>query len=520
MSERAEGARAVAVIELGSTGIRLLVASLDGEGGFEILDRAGKPSRLGRDVFTNGSVSRETTRESIAILAGFKELIRGYGIEAPEARVIATSALREAQNRDTFVDRVAMQTGFRVEVIEDLEGNHLTWLAVEHALADDRRLLSRSNAMILEVGGGSTEIMLLRRGRMAASHSLRLGTVRVDELVRGSGQLTSSLRQFMEDNVRTACDLLEGELSLEAVKTFIVIGSDARLVAARKAFDRGEHYAVVSRADYVAFAEEFGELSPDETVARLRIPWSEADGLGPGLMIQRLFLERTEAAEVIVPSVSIREGVLLTLAQGPDPDHAEEMRRQIVASAVSLGRKFRFDEEHAQQVARLSLVLFDALVKEHRLGPRERLLLEVGAILHDIGSYIRPSGHHKHSEYIIQNSEIFGLSRDDQVVVANLARYHRKSQPANTHVNYIALPREDRILVLKLGALLRMADALDRGHDRRVARLEVERREDRLLLRAYDEEGLPETELSLERLTLAEKGDMFEDVYGLEPMLV
>ncbi len=520
MNAAAEKPKIVAVIELGSTGIRLLVASLEADGGYEILDRAGKPSRLGRDVFTGGSVSRETSRESIAILAGFKELIRGYGIEAREAHVIATSALREAANRDTFVDRVAMQTGFRVHVIEDLEGNHLTWLAVEHALADERRILTRSNAMILEVGGGSTEIMLLRRGKMAASHSLRLGTVRVDEMVRNSGQVTTSLRQFVEDNVRTACDLLDGELPLEGIKTFIVIGSDSRIVAARKANERYEQYSIVSREAFVGFAEEYGGLTPDETVAKLRIPWAEADGLGPGLMIQSLFLERTGAEQVVVPTVSIREGVLHTLASGPDPEHAEDMHRQIVAIAMSLGRKFRFDEEHAEQVARLSLVLFDALAKDHRLGSRERLLLEVGALLHDIGSYIRPSGHHKHSEYIIENSEIFGLSRSDQVVVANLARYHRKGQPASTHINYIALPREDRILVLKLGSLLRIADALDRGHDRRVGRLEVERREDRLLLKVLDASGLPETELSLERLSLAEKGDMFEDVYGIEAILV
>ncbi|MEI6875018.1 MAG: HD domain-containing protein [Spirochaetota bacterium] len=528
--------RLVAVIELGSTGIRLLAASVDNIGGFSILERAGKPSRIGRDVFTNGFVSRETTRECIAILAGFRELIRGYGIEAGEARVIATSALREATNRDTFIDRVAMQTGFRVTVIEDLEENHLMYLAVQHALQDERRILTRSNAMILEVGGGSTEVMLLRRGRMTASHSLRIGTVRIDELVRGSGQAPASLRQFLEDNVRTACDLLDEELPLDTIKTFIVIGSDARLAASRVSAtesgsslfpaaepnDAGEHsdqYAVLARDDYVRFAEEVGQLSPEEMVAQLGVPWSEADGLGPGLTIQRLFLERTGAESVVVPSVSIREGILHTLAHGPDPEHEHEMRRQITASAISLGRKFRFDEAHATQVARLSLELYDALAGEHGLGERERLLLETAAILHDIGTYIRTSGHHKHSEYIVQNSEIFGLSRGELVVVANIARYHRKGQPSNAHINYIALPREDRTIVLKLGAILRVADSLDRGHDQRVGSLSVERREDRLLIRVTGTEGGPAPDLSLERLSLSEKGDMFEDVFGLEPIL-
>ena len=511
----------VAVIEIGSTGIRLVVAEVDGSGGFRVLDRAGKPTRIGRDVFTSGSVSRDAMRESIAILMSFRELIRGYGIEPRDVRVIATSALREAENRDTFVDRVALQTGLRVIVIEDIEENHLMYLAVQRALQDEHRILSRSNAMILEVGGGSTEIMLLRRGRMAAAHSLRIGTIRVDELIRGSGTVSAAdyLRQFLEDNVRTASDLLEGELPLDTIKTFILVGSDARLAASRVASERAGDYAILEREAFVSFADEASSLSAEEIVARYRVSWSDAESLASGLTIERLFLERTGAERVVVPNVSIREGLLITVASGPDPEHEEEMRRQITASAASLGRKFRFDEAHATQVTALALSLYDALAHEHGLGRRERILLEVAGLLHDVGSYIKTSGHHKHSEYLILNSEIFGLTRSELTIVANVARYHRKQPPSNAHVNYIALPREDRIVVLKLAAILRVADALDRGHDQRVGRAEFERREDQLIIRADTGVRTGPVDFSLERLSLAEKGDMFEDVFGLTPVL-
>lgn len=393
------------------------------------------------------------------------------------------------------------------------------YLAVQNALQDEKRILSRSNAMILEVGGGSTEIMLLRRGRMTAAHSLRIGTVRVDELIRGSGSAPEFLHQFLEDNVRTACDLLEGELPLDTVKSFILVGSDARLAAARVASERNDNYAVIERDAFVRFADEVAALSVEDCVARLRVPWSEAEGLGPGLAIERLFLERTGAERVVVPSVSIREGILLASVRGPDPEHEEEMRAQIAASAASLGRKFRFDEAHANQVSRLSLSLFDALAVEHGLGRRERILLEAAALLHDVGTYIKTSGHHKHSEYIILNSEIFGLNRSELTILANVARYHRKQPPSNAHVNYVALPREDRIIVLKLAAILRVADALDRGHDQRVGDAVFERREDRLQIRADISSRGGSVDLSLERLSLTEKGDMFEDVFGLEPIL-
>ncbi len=507
--------RTIAVIEIGSTGIRMVVAEVDGSGGFKALDRAGRPSRVGRDVFTSGYVSREAVRETIAVLASFRELLRGYGIEPGDARVIATSALREAANRDTFVDRVALQTGFSVTVVEDIEENHLMYLGVQHALQDERRLLSRSNALIIEVGGGSTELMLLRRGRMAGAHSLRIGTLRIDEQVRGAGASHAYLMKFIEDNVRTACDNLDTELPLESVKTFIVIGSDARFAASRVASESGEDYSIVPREDFARFAEEVAAMSPEDCVAKLRVPWAEAEGLGPGLAVERLFLERTGAEAVVVPNVSIREGVLISASRGPDTELQAEMHRQVVASAASLGRKYRYDEAHARHVAALCLELFDALSREHGLGRRERLLLEAAAILHDIGTFIRTSGHHKHGEYIVANSEIFGLNRGDLTIVSNVVRYHRKAPPSNLHVNFIALPREDRVVVMKLAAILRVADALDRGHDQRVRIGAVERREDRLALRA--EAGT--SDLSLERLSLAEKGDMFENVFGLEPVL-
>ena len=340
----------LAVIEIGSTGIRLVVAEIDGQGGYKVLDRAGKQSRIGRDVFTTGMVSREAVRECMAVLVSFRELIRGYGLSPKDARVIATSALREAQNRDTFVDRVALQTGFRVVIVEDIEENHLMYLGVQHALQDERKLLSRSNALILEVGGGSTEIMLLRRGRMAGAHSLRIGTVRIDEQVRGAGVTQAYLRQFLEDNVRTSCDHLDAELPLESVKTFIVIGSDARLAASRLAaslaaaaprpptahsIPSSDEYSIIERADFIAFADEAAGLSPEDCVAKLRVPWSDAEGIGYSLTIERLFLERTGAECVVVPNVSIREGLLLSASLGPDEGIEAEMRGQVVASASS-----------------------------------------------------------------------------------------------------------------------------------------------------------------------------------------
>ncbi|HEY9054294.1 MAG TPA: HD domain-containing protein [Rectinemataceae bacterium] len=504
-----------AAIEIGSTGIRLLVASIDGTGSMKVLERAGKASRIGRDVFTQGSIGREAMRECIAVLASFKELLAGYGIAPEEAKAIGTSAIREATNRDTFLDRVSLQTGFRVRVVEDIEENHLMYLAVQHALQDERKTLSKTNAMILEVGGGTTEIMLLRRGKMVSSHSLHFGTLRLDEQMKEAGTSKEYLEEYLASNIRTACDLMTKDLPLESVKSFIVVGSDARFAAYCVSGKNYPGYSVLERESFLAFAQSISRMSVEECIAAYHLPWSEADGLASGLAIESLFLARTGAEEVVVPNVSIREGLLLAEVRGIDPGVAEELERQVIASAMAVGKRYRYDENHARFVRAASLGIFDALKAEHGLGRRERLLLEASAVLHDIGTYIRASGHHRHGEYIVANSEFFGLNRSDISIVSNVVRYHRKAPPSPAHLNYISLPREDRIIVMKLSAILRVADALDRNHAGRLMGAGFEKTKDRFLIRS--DKNL---DFSLERLSLADKGDLFEDVFGLAPTIL
>lgn len=505
----------IAAIEVGSTGIRLLIASLDPNGVIHVLDKASKPSQIGRDVFTQGSIGRDALRETIAVLMTFKELLSSYAIRPEDAKVIGTSALREASNRDTFVDRVALQTGFRIRVIEDIEENHLMYLAVQQALQEERALIAKSNTMILEVGGGTTEIMLLKHGKMTSSHSLHIGTLRLDEQIREAGNSRNYLRDYLESNIKTTCDQMEEELPLASIKTFIVIGSDARLAASTLSKGKTGAYSKLGRNEYIQFAEAVSGLSPEEAIEQFNIPWAEAEGLASGLIMESLFLRRTEAETVIIPNVSIREGLLLAGARGLDPSIGAEIKRQIVASAQSLGKRYHYDEQHAHNVSALSLKIFDFLAKDYALHSHERLLLEVAAILHDIGTFIRASGHHRHGEYIVANSEIFGLNREDITIVSNVVRYHRRTPPSSSHVSFISLTHEDRIIVIKLSAILRVADALDRNHSGRILDPEFERSEDKFIIRPTRD-----LDYSLERLSLADKGDMFEDAFGLIPVLV
>jgi exopolyphosphatase/guanosine-5'-triphosphate,3'-diphosphate pyrophosphatase len=506
--------RLVAVLEIGSTGVRLLVAQIQDGGQWTVIDNAGRPVALGRDVFNSGELSRESLLECLSVLQNFKELLAGWGIAAADAHVIATSALRVARNRDMFIDRIRQETDFNLSVVDGVEENRLMYLGVRFALKQDLPLFWRANSMIIEVGGGSTEIMLLRRGQMVAAHSIKLGTIIIDQRTRLGAGPSLIYERYLGETIRNTTGLLNAELDLAHVRTFVMAGSDARFVALQAGTELNEHCRVIDRKDFIAFAEKIRNYSIEESVQKLGITYAEAEGFIPGILVLKLFLEQTDAARVAVPLVSIREGYLIDMALGVDSDIQQEFYSQIMASAVNLGRRFHFDEAHSRHVARLCMTLFDALEKVHGMNQRQRMMLETAAILHDIGAFIKASGHNRHGQYIVANSEIFGLPRDEQDIIANVIRYHRGDPPSEADIEYISLQREERILVLKMAAILRVADALDRGHSQQVKDITIDRRVETIALHAqgnYD--------LSLELMGVEEKAGLFQDAFGYKIVL-
>ena len=514
MGETDKDRSIVAVIDIGSSAIRLVVAQMDGAGEWQRLDRASKPVSLGRDVFMTGALSRESMQQAIAILASFSELLDGWHVPDAARRVIATSAIREAKNRDMFIDRVTVRTGFRIEVIEGIEENRLTFLAVRHAVSPMRDQFARCNSMIIEVGGGTTEIMLLRQGTMVAAHSLRIGTVRMEQQARPMWANMAQVTDYIRENIRVSQELLDSELRLNQIKCFVAVGGDARVAAHRVGTRTEEHYWTISREQFTRFIEDLQDRAIEEIVRSFGISYSEAEAIVPALTVYRVFLESTSANELIVPDVSIREGVLMSFALGSDSAVERQFYEQVVASAENLARRYHYDAGHSRQVANLALSIFDQLESEHGMDHRARMLLEVSAILHDIGTYIRASGHHKHGMYIVQNSEIFGISRDDLRIIANVVRYHRKALPTSSHTNYVALRREQRNTVQKLAAILRVADALDRGHAQRVTAVTVELTEGDAIFHCVSK-----GDITIERHGFEDKATMFVDVFGLNATL-
>ncbi len=510
---RASELRPVAVLDMGATAIRMLVAELPPGEAPRILEEASRAVLLGKDAFTSGRLGSATIEATLRALEGFRRIMDGYGVV--RYRAVATSAVREAINRDTFLDRVRLRAGIDVEVIDGSEENRLSYLAVREALKGHESMTD-GDALLVEVGGGSADLSYLRRGEPVYSGTYALGAIRMRQNLAAFHGGHEQRARLFHRTVRNIVEDIRREFPLREARHFLATGGDARFAADQIAAepigssqDGGHGARAIPRERFLSFCEETVALDDEQLVEAYRLPLADVETLVPALIVYRELLLETQAATVLVPHATLRAGLLLDMSGTDTGQGIEDFSRQVLASAEALGERYRYDARHAQQVARLAVSLFDDLRAEHGLSARDRLRLEVAALLHDVGIFVNLRGHHKHAQYILSVSEIFGLSREDMAVISNVARYHRRAGPNKSHLPYMALDSEARVQVNKLAAILRVANALDADHLQKVGAVKVLREDDHWVLEV--EGG---GDLTLERLASMARADLLIEVFG------
>lgn len=497
----------IAVIEVGSSAIRMVIAEIGPKMALRLLENLQKPVAFGKDVFTTGRLSPPAIRQGIDILEHFKSMLESYGVRRWSA--IATSAIREATNKENFVDQVYVRTGIDVEVIETAEENRLELIAVESALAG-RFEFDKKNCLIIEVGTGSTEVILTTKGEVTLTRMLPIGPLRMPDHEAGKSD-PATLQRALKRRVHAIAEDFRRESNFADVNSFIALGSTMRFLCRQYDAQPDQKLATLSTKNFQDFLKIAAKLSPDELSEKYGLPYSDAETLYSSLLIYGDFLAEANADPILVPMVSIRDGLLIEMAQLVSGYKRTDLSKQVIHSAKNLAKKYKTDDVHATTVTNIALKLFDSLKEDHLLGSRERLLLEVSAVLHDVGMFISPSSHHKHAWYLIEASDIFGLRKIDKDIVANVVRYHRRSPPKLTHVPYASLPRAERAVVSKLASILRVADALDTSRQQKCKDFTLHQDGDVCTVWVPEAAG----DITLERQSLMKKSDMLTDVLGI-----
>jgi exopolyphosphatase/guanosine-5'-triphosphate,3'-diphosphate pyrophosphatase len=503
----------IAVIEVGTTAITMTIVEADSLEKIKQIDFLKQSVSIGKDTFTKGYIEKATIEECVLVLKNFKRVLYEYGISQEEQIIaVATTAVRESANRDAFCDRIYIATGIKVRILDNMDIVRYTYISLKWYLDKNPYLLRNLN-IVCEIGGGTTEILLLSKGSIISIHSFRIGSLRLRESLE---QLNLSLKKqivLLENEINHAITQIIKVIPPTKNKNLISVGRDMRFAA--QILVTNYNPEILTRIPITRLEKlvrEISLLSLDECVKKYKIPYQEAETLLPTLLFYCMLGKELKQKNIIASNISMSNGIVLSQIQKDSLN--VDFKKQIIKSAWEIAKKYKVDEKHAQHVLNLCKTLFNYLKEEHKLNLWHELLLSVAAILHDTGMFISTRSHHKHSMYIILNSEIFGLSLDDIILISLIARYHRRASPKPTHEEYAKLEREAKLTVCKLAAILRVADALDRTHRQKISCFECKKEKDKFVIVASKVD-----DVSVEQLALQNKADMFEDIYGMSVVI-
>jgi len=495
-----------AAIDIGSNSVRMMAAEAS-HGETKILAQDRQVTRLGASVFQTGRISQDALDFLAANLQRMAVAYKGLGVVG--VRAVATSAVRDADNQHEFLQRTSEALGTNVEIISGPEEARLIHLGVEA-----RWPRPKERTLIIDVGGGSAELIISQAGQLIDAVSKPLGAVRLtemflksdparfDELHRMTGYVEEKLAPFHRQH---GAERFDRAIATSATAAAIISVANQLPRTKRDEADR-------MKTSLTQVRDLFEVLIRSDVSGRRKIT-----GIGPrraeivigGAAVFLRAMELFELKSLYYCAAGVRDGIIADLVArrvGSELTRLSKEQRQVVEA---MAKRYNVSGKHVRHVASLALRLFEVLQPIHQLQPAAGKLLEAAGVLHDIGHFVSGTGHHKHSAYLVANSDMPGFTDRERLTIAALCRFHRKSMPQSRHSHYQALDAEAKRLVLCLAPILRLADNLDRGHEQKVKDVSSVLRNGTVNILVSGDE-----DTDLEIWAANESAKIFRDVYG------
>jgi exopolyphosphatase/guanosine-5'-triphosphate,3'-diphosphate pyrophosphatase len=435
------------------------VGQVDKDWKVKLLENIRLPVRLGQDVFSKGYLEEKTIQQAEEAFRWFKFVAEKYNVQ--KLRAVGTSAAREASNGKVLLDRISRVSGIHLELIPGEEEARLIHQAVVHALD-----LKGKRTLLIDIGGGSVEVTISTGQTIISTDSFTLGTVRLLQKLEAEEINRDAFNKLIQQYAEAALYRTEQDTEGGRIQVCVGTGGNVEEIGRLrgKVLRRGSD-RLVALKELKDLIRLISGLSYEERIQKWKLRPDRADVILPASIVLYMIARAAGAKRILIPNVGLKDGLLLDIVAELSLRPQPQRRAQAWGSALDMGRRYGFDERHAHLMARLAAQLFEQSKSLHRLREDDLVLLEVSALLYDIGHFINPVDHEKHGFYLLMANRLMGLTIREQRIVANLIRYHCKQNPSTDDENFKSLPSQDRNIVSKLSALLRLADSTDINHE-------------------------------------------------------
>lgn len=499
-----------AAIDVGSNEISMKICEITPKKGAKELDYVNSIIELGSDTYNTGKVGEESLNKVCDILNKFKKKMKEYQVS--DYRAYASSAVREAENSTLVLERIKMRTNIDVHILSNSEQrfmNYKAYVAAENSLDT----LASKNTALLDIGAGSLQISIFDKMNLVQTQNLPIGAVRIREYLTQFGADTVALEVIMEEYVSNfIVEFRNLFLNDKDIKSIIAIGDGINNL--KKAGPELNIERRISRDQFRVLYQKVVDTKPEELSEKYGIPYERATLMLPIAIIYQSFLDNSRAEEIITPHVTFCDGIIADYMDKKGSFLLDkDFDQDIIASAYSIAKKYKVNKNHIQNVADNALTLFDSLQKKYGLSKRDRLLLQIAALLHCCGKFVNMNESTLISYYIIMATEILGLSHKEREEIANIVRYNIYYLPSKEKC-YDTMKTADYLRVAKLTAILRIADVLDKSHKQKITNLTVSMKDKTMTMTvdAFDD-------ITLEAGLVKTKTALFERVYGIKPVL-
>ena len=465
---------------------------------------------LGRDAYTRRHISLHQIEEICEVLEDFKNHMKEYGVD--EYHCYATSVIRRASNRYAVLNHIRIRTGIDVIIKSNSEIRFLMYKGIQLSPLDFDSIIQKNTA-ILDIGSGSVQVSLFDKKTLYMTQNLDIGTARVREILNIVENNTSDYLSVLEEYIEYEINSFRSSfLKEKQIKNVIAVGADIeplQQIVPELTLNQVLHYEQI----YYIY-KKIKKATYRDLALRYGLSVEDAKMMVPSLIIYKLFLEKSKADTVYFSETNLCDGSVADYAQSKGKiDILHDYYQDIVASARYIGKRYRYNKSHAEYVRTLCLKLFDHTVKFHGLTERDRLILEIAAILHDIGKYVNMNDPGMNGYQLILSTEIMGLSRREREEVANIVLYNTRKIPETDELNSVFW-KEEYLRVAKLSAILRLANALDRGHKQKYKDISIARKGRELIINVWSQ-----VDITLEISLFEKKADYFSEILGIRPVL-